>query len=93
LLDIVQKMVHLYERDMPRPWSFDGSGPFVERLLAQIVGFRIEIQEIDGKWKLNQNHPVERRMKVVSALQKQGHENAQDIAEMIQAMLPNSDEG
>ena len=57
---------------MPRPWSFDGAGTFVERMLAQIVGFRIEIEKIEGKWKLNQNHPVERREKVVRALQHAG---------------------
>ena len=61
LLDIVRKSVQLYEQAMPQPWSFDGSSTFVERLLAQIVGFRIEIDKIEGKWKLNQNHPVERR--------------------------------
>ena len=33
---------------------------FVERLLKQIVEIHIEIE---GKWKLNQNHPVERRKK------------------------------
>jgi transcriptional regulator len=88
LLEIVQKTVRVYEKALPQPWSFDGSGTFVERLLAQIVGFRIEIEKIEGKWKLNQNHPVERRQKVVRALQQQGGENAQAIAAMMQAMLP-----
>jgi transcriptional regulator len=88
LLEIVQKSVQVYEQAMPRPWSFDPSSNFVERLLGQIVGFRIEIGKIEGKWKLNQNHPVERRKKVVRALQQRGGENAQAIAAMIQAMLP-----
>src|SRR3954454_15754742 len=64
LLEIVRKTVRVYERAMPRPWSFDASGPFVKRLLAQIVGFRIEIETVEGKFKLNQNHTVERRRKV-----------------------------
>ena len=88
LLEIVQEMVRVYEQEMPRPWSFDPSSNFVERLLGQIVGFRIEIGKIEGKWKLNQNHPVERRKKVVRALQQQGSENAQAIAAMMQGMLP-----
>jgi len=88
LLEIVQEMVRVYEQAMPRPWSFDPSSNFVERLLGQIVGFRIEIGKIEGKWKLNQNHPVERRKKVVRALQQQGSENAQAIAAMMQGMLP-----
>src|SRR5271170_5889712 len=34
--EIVQATVQVYERTMPRPWSFDGFGTFAERLLAQI---------------------------------------------------------
>jgi transcriptional regulator len=59
----------------------------VTRLLAQIVGFRIEVEKIEGKWKLNQNHPVERRRKVVRALQERDGENARAVAAMMQAML------
>ena len=60
--------MRVYEKAMPQPWSFDSSSTFMERMLAQIVGFRIEIEQIEGKWKLNQNHPVERRRRVVRAL-------------------------
>jgi transcriptional regulator len=56
--------------------------------MTQIVGFRIEIEKIEGKFKLNQNHPVERRQKVVRALEHKGDENALAVAAMMQAMLP-----
>src|SRR5262245_53478259 len=49
LLEIVQGSVRVYERAMPRPWSFDPTSAFVERLLAQIVGFRIEVEKVEGK--------------------------------------------
>ena len=92
LLDIVQETVRVYESAMPRPWSFDGAGTFAERLLAQIIGFRIEIDKIEGKWKLNQNHPVERREKVVWALeQREGDENAKAIAALMRRTLPTED--
>src|SRR5262245_46140019 len=87
LLGIVQETVRVYEQGMPRPWSFHPSSNFVKRLLGQIVGFRIEIGKIEGKWKLNQNHPVERRKKVVRALQQRGGEHARAIAAMMQGML------
>lgn len=87
LLEIVQRMVRLYEQPMPQPWSFDGSTTFVKRMLSQIVGFRIEIEKIEGKFKLNQNHPVERRQKVVRKLQQRTDENSLAIAAMMQAML------
>lgn len=88
LLGIVQQMVRVYEQSMPRPWSFDASSTFVQRLLGQIVGLRIEVEKIEGKFKLNQNHPAERRKKVVRALQQRGDENALAIAAMMRAMLP-----
>jgi transcriptional regulator len=89
VLDIVRETVRVYEQGMPRPWTFDSSGTFAGRMLAQIVGFRIEVERIEGKWKLNQNHPAERRKKVVRALQERGDENAQAVAGMMQAMLPS----
>jgi transcriptional regulator len=88
LLPILQATVTAYERTMPKPWTFDSSSKFAERMLTQIVGFRIEIEKIEGKWKLNQNHPAERRRKVIRALQSQDDENAQAVASMMQAMLP-----
>ena len=75
LLEIVEKLVKVYEQPMPQPWSFDAATVFAQRMLAQIVGFRIDIERIEGKWKLNQNQPIERREKVVRALQKRGGEN------------------
>jgi transcriptional regulator len=87
LLQIVQRFIQFYEQGMPRPWSFDASTTFTKRMLGQIVGFRIEIDKIEGKWKLNQNHPVEHRKKVVAALRQQGDENSQAIAALMQETL------
>src|SRR4051794_7855768 len=88
LLKIVDGRVRVYEQAVPRPWSFDASSTFVRRLLGQIVGFRIEIDKVEGKWKLNRNHPVERRQKVVRALRQRGDENALAVAAVMQARLP-----
>jgi transcriptional regulator len=91
LLQIVRDSVRFYEQGMPRPWSFDGTGTFADRMLGQVVGFRIEIATIEGKWKLNQNHPVERRRKVERALREHGDENAVAVADLIRAMLSGGD--
>jgi transcriptional regulator len=88
LREIVEKMVQVYERAMPRPWSMGGSAAYAERRLAEIVGFRIPIDHIEGKWKLNQNHPLERRKKVIGALEQREDENSQGIAARMKAMLP-----
>lgn len=84
---ILEQLVQLHEKSMPRPWSFDGAETFIEGLLAQIIGFRIEIEEIEGKWKLNQNHPEERRKKVVEKLETRGDENALAMAGIMEEMI------
>jgi transcriptional regulator len=89
LSDIVRAMVRTYEQAMPRPWSFDPTGTFAERMLGQIVGFRMRIEKIEGKWKLNQNHPVERRRKIMRALRQRDDANAQAVAALMEAMLPH----
>lgn len=90
LLAMIQDLVTLYEKNRPQPWSFDPTDTFINRLLAQIVGFRLEITRIEGKFKLGQNHPVERREKVVAALLAEGHENARAIAAAMQSTLRGS---
>jgi transcriptional regulator len=87
LSSIVQRMTEIYERSMPRPWSFDGSTRFAERLLSQIIGFRIEIEQIEGKWKMSQNQTTERQAKVVAALHERSDPNSQAVAEIIDARL------
>jgi transcriptional regulator len=87
LRSILQETVQVYEQSMPNPWSFDDSGTFAERMMAQIVGFRIPIERIEGKFKLSQNQPVERRAKVVRALEQQTGENAQQVARLMRESL------
>lgn len=85
ILRIVREFVAHYERSMPNPWSMERDGDYLERLTRQIVGFRIEIARLEGKWKLNQNQPQERRQRVAMALRKQPDENSQAIAAMMMA--------
>ena len=87
LFDIVQRSVAAYEAAMPRPWPADGSSAFVGRQLGAIVGFRIEIERLEGKWKLNQNHPVERRKKVADILGGQSGDDARAVAAMMRDLF------
>jgi len=84
---IVSRMTDFYERSLPDPWSFDPSTKFAERMVSQIVGFRIEIERIEGKWKMSQNHPVERKTKVIAALRGQAHPDSMAVADLMQSRL------
>jgi transcriptional regulator len=88
LAEIVQEYVRVYERGFPRPWVLDGSSDFIQRLLAQIVGFRIPIEGLEGKWKLGQNQPADRRQRVVRALQQRPDDASKEIAAlMVQTLV------
>ena len=86
---IIAETVRFYEASQPEPWSIETpEAEFTEGLLKGIVGFRIEIERIEGKFKLSQNHPEERRQKVIDALKKQSSDDAQAIAALMEADLP-----
>ena len=57
-----------------------------------IVGFEIPITRLEGKWKLNQNHPVERRERVIKALNTVGGEDSLEIARLMAANVPSREE-
>src|SRR5262245_49791820 len=76
LIELVRVLTDRFESDRPVPWTFDASESFIHRMAKQIVGFRIAIDRIEGKWKLNQNHPVERRRRVITALRERGGDAA-----------------
>ncbi|MCI0457772.1 MAG: FMN-binding negative transcriptional regulator [Gemmataceae bacterium] len=86
LLRIVLDTVATYEGRRPTPWGVDGSAAYLDRLLKAIVGFRIEITGLEGKWKLSQNHPPERREKVIRALREQGGEDSEEIAGLMERL-------
>lgn len=91
LLDIVRSTVQLYEATFPKPWELNAPVEFVEKLLRQIVGFRIEISRIEGKWKLSQNQPLERRQRVIRELKRRDDEVSQAIAAAMERTLPGQE--
>ena len=92
LSQIVQRMTDVYERSMPNPWTFDGETTFAKRLLSQITGFRMEIEQIEGKWKMSQNQPVERREKVIAALRQKSDPKSDAVASLIDANQKGANE-
>lgn len=83
-LEIVRRYVEFYESTMESPWSIAAAdNDFVESLLEAIVGFRIEIDRMEGKWKLSQNHSPQRRESVANALRDTGDEDGRRIADLM----------
>lgn len=83
-LEIVRRYVDSYEATMDPPWSLENADDdFIDSLLDAIVGFTIDIERIEGKWKLNQNHDPMRQIKVIRALREAGGEDRKRIAELM----------
>jgi transcriptional regulator len=82
--EILDNTVALFESSQSQPWKMtDNAADLVERLLQQVIAFRIPIDRLEGKWKLNQNRPAEQRERVIAKLIQQCDENSQDVAELM----------
>ena len=53
----------------------------MNKYMKGIVGFRIEIEKIEGKWKLSQNRDEESHANIIRELQKLDDVNAHFVAE------------
>jgi transcriptional regulator len=80
ILGLLERTVAVYEATQPQPWRMSEEPEFIARLAAQIVGFRIPIERLEGKWKLNQNRPVDQRWRVIEQLAQQTDDQAKAIA-------------
>jgi transcriptional regulator len=80
---IVASMVAKYEQKMSKPWQLDTTTDYFRNMVRAIVGFRIELTRLEGKWKLSQNHSPERREKVAAALERSTNPDAQEVARLM----------
>jgi transcriptional regulator len=84
---ILAEFVATYERRMPAPWTPDLDSPSFRKLARAVVGFQISITSLEGKWKLGQNHPAERRRKVARRLEASNDPSSQAIARLMSKTL------
>ncbi len=56
---------------------------YYQKMIEEIVGFRIKVTEIFAKWKMSQNRPVEDITKVLDNLNKIPHSDAKETAHEI----------
>jgi transcriptional regulator len=90
LMKILKKSVSIYESSMPHPWDMQKvDSEFIDNLSKGIVGFKIKITKTEGKWKLSQNHSMERQQRVIKALECQGDDNSKQIAELMKMNIVN----
>ncbi len=72
LHDLVVRLSNTYEAGRAKPWrAGDLPAAYVATMLKAIVGFEIEVERLEGKFKLSQNRPAE-IPRVVEALEGAG---------------------
>ncbi len=84
---VVQRLTHVYESHMPNPWKPNLEGERRTKLLSMIVGFEIEVMDIQAKFKLSQNRPLEDQQTVVKKLGQSSNQTEVAVAKLISGVL------
>jgi transcriptional regulator len=84
LMKLLNDSVNFYESGQPDRWDISKANyNFIDNLTKGIIGFKIQIKRIEGKWKLSQNHSKERQERVINALELQPDDNSKQIAKLM----------
>lgn len=66
---LVTRLTAHHEAQQPQPWAVaDAPDDFVQQMLRAIVGIRIPVERLVGKWKVSQNRSAADRDGVAAAL-------------------------
>lgn len=90
----VQRLSDREESHFEQPWSIDDApADYIEKMLGAIVGIRIEISRLEGKWKVSQNRPAEDREGVTRVLLQQDSTQAREMAEFVEFVSSKEPDG
>jgi len=81
----VEKLTKTHEQVQTEPWSIsDAPVEYIEKQLNAIVGLKLTITGLIGKWKLNQNRSARDRASVIQALVERGTESSLSMAQAME---------
>jgi len=81
---LVERLTEGHESVREQPWQVgDAPAPYIQKMLAAIVGFEFTVARLEGKWKVSQNHTPANRQGVVRGLNATGDADSAEIADMI----------
>jgi transcriptional regulator len=88
VFEALSDMVKKYEKPDSSYQLENVDGDFIKGMSKGIVGFKININKIEGKAKLSQNHPVARQELIIKQLENSVNQNNVHIAELMKKNLP-----
>jgi transcriptional regulator len=69
LMTHLQKLTSIHEAESPVPWKInDAPADYIASQIKGIVGLEMDIERLEGKWKVSQNRSAEDRTGVVRGL-------------------------
>lgn len=84
---LLEQLTHIHESHMPSPWKPNLTGERRTKLLDMIVGFEIEITDIQGKFKLSQNRSLEDQQHVVEKLSQSNNQTETAVAKLMSGAI------
>jgi transcriptional regulator len=85
----VSRMTETHEAPRDAPWAIsDAPEDFVQKMLGAIIGFKLRVTRLEGKWKMSQNRPVEDVAGVLEGLAREDDESHRPVAEIIASRDP-----
>jgi transcriptional regulator len=81
----VEKLTKTHEQVQTEPWNIsDAPAQYIENQLTAIIGLKLTITGLIGKWKLNQNRSARDRASVIQALVERGTESSLSMAQAME---------
>lgn len=89
-LEIVRELTQQMERGRPDAWSVDDApAEYIDQMLKSITGLRIEIDQVQAKFKISQNRDPLDRGSVQMELESQSYQtDAQVMANLMERFQP-----
>jgi transcriptional regulator len=86
----ITRLTHDHEAPRPEPWHVtDPPATFIDAQINGIVGLELEIQRIEGKWKVSQNRSDADRSGVTKGLEASGNPTMSALVESYLRRRPN----
>lgn len=80
---LVEQLTHVHESHISSSWKPSLTGERRSKLLGMIVGFEIEITDIQGKFKLSQNRSLEDQHRVIEKLNQSNNQTEVAVAKLM----------
>lgn len=84
LREHVGRLTDAHEAPRDTPWAItDAPSDYIDKMLGDIVGFKLVITRLEGKWKMSQNRPEQDLAGVREGLSREGGEREKAVAEIM----------